>query len=703
MALLAVLLAGTAIAPATAAATDGGVVLATHVLSSVAADLDGDGSKEIVAVVADAEEPATLRVGVWGVRSGSWVSLGQDVVEAWQASEATWRTAQLSDVTVALLVVRAGDERRVIVAMGSPYDDGMTPGACCLSFGAVRLIGGVPSFEPIPGDFGSAESINVVDLEADGHEQLLVSMSIPSDTGPWTTTYTLLRQAGDRFAAEPVDVPDDEIAYFNTAADVDGLPGDELYFTTDSGEWLLRATSANGDIRLERSETEDVFDAQLGGWIVGAGDDVMVLASDRNIVAARWPTGGKLAATASLTADRYPTVYLVGSGADARVVDMIGMDDPAVGLGIRVYDLDLNLELAMDSPPPALKLWQTIRSIQSSRSDLGDIWPAVGVIPGGLPDGRPGFLGGGQLVGLTSAGPPEVREAAQLVGGAVMGFVGPDSAWLAHGMGWYGPDRSAYLGATGVDAEGLAASLVTVVPVESVVDIAGVDDIDVVFDGAVLIDSPDGPRLFAGGDGFRATIAGDPGMRVVSTVGSSTDAKVIGSEPLTLAIDPGGRRDRNGRQVIGLVVISAAGLARMIEWDLTTLHVPPEVTAESWFDLFGAHATVAGSVDLGTTVIVDGRAVETAADGSYRVDVDASPWPHDIAVVARDPLGVEAVRHIEVVGFVDVRALPWVPIIIALTLAAGVVLFIRTPSLRPGDRLLPDGDGRLEELDGDGI
>jgi len=82
MALLAVLLAGTAIAPATAAATDGGVVLATHVLSSVAADLDGDGSKEIVAVVADAEEPATLRVGVWGVRSGSWVSLGQDVVEA---------------------------------------------------------------------------------------------------------------------------------------------------------------------------------------------------------------------------------------------------------------------------------------------------------------------------------------------------------------------------------------------------------------------------------------------------------------------------------------------------------------------------------------------------------------------------------------------------------------------------------------------
>src|SRR6185503_12988384 len=161
--------------------------------------------------------------------------------------------------------------------------------------------------------------------------------------------------------------------------------------------------------------------------------------------------------------------------------------------------------------------------------------------------------------------------------------------------------------------------------------------------------------------------AGDPGTRVVSAVGSSTDAETIGAEPLTLAIDPGGRGDRNGRQVIGLVIISPAGIARMIEWDVTMLHLPPEITAKSSFDLFDSHATVAGTVDLGTAVMVDGREVETSADGSYRADIDASPWPHDVAVVARDPLGVEVVRHVEVVGFVDVRALPWVPIIIALT------------------------------------
>ena len=103
---------------------------------------------------------------------------------------------------------------------------------------------------------------------------------------------------------------------------------------------------------------------------------------------------------------------------------------------------------------------------------------------------------------------------------------------------------------------------------------------------------------------------------------------------------------------------------------------------------------------VGTSITVDGQPVEPAADGRFEVEIPASPWPRDVLVVARDPIGQEVARNIEVVGIVDLRALPWLPIVIAATIGAGIVLFLRTPIPRSDERLVPEGDGRLEEIDG---
>jgi hypothetical protein len=697
--LLAPLFAGTAILPEATSATDGGVVLATHVLSSVAVDLDGDGSKEIVAVSADPNAPGTMWVGAWGVRAGAWVKLGQDAVAGWDAAAQRSRTAHLSEATAALLIVGDRDGDRVVVAVGRPYADGTTPGSCCLSFGAVRLVEGQIRFEPIPGDLGSAESITVVDLEADGRDELLVSLSIPDDDGQWAQTFTLLRHAGDGYAAEPVDVPD-ESAYFNLAVDIDGIPGDELLFMAGDGTSLIRATSSKGSLQFETSTTDGIFDGRVGGWIVGAVEGDLVLVSERSIVKARWPASGEVERTASIESARFPTLYVVGSGRDARIVEVLGMEDPSDQPGIRVYGQDLSVDLEQQASESARKLWRTITDIQNRQSDVGDLWPEIGVIPGGLSDGGLGLLGIGQALAMTSDGRPEVRDAAQLVGGQVIGLAGPQSGWIAHGVGWYGLASSAYLGASGTSPAELAGSRVTVIPTGAVLGADGRGEIDASLEGAVLLASPEGPRLFAGPDGFRAIVAGDPGTRVVTSLAGRSSWETIDNDSVTIEINPAGARDKNWRQTVGLLVVSPSGIAQTLEWDLTTLRVPPEVTAASSFDLFDARATVEGTVEFGTSVTVDGHAVATTADGTYRVAVDASPWPHDVAVVARDPLGTEVVRRVEVVGFVDVRALPWVPIIIVLTVVAAVVLFVRTPSLRPADRPVPDGDGRLEEIDG---
>jgi hypothetical protein len=56
---------------------------------------------------------------------------------------------------------------------------------------------------------------------------------------------------------------------------------------------------------------------------------------------------------------------------------------------------------------------------------------------------------------------------------------------------------------------------------------------------------------------------------------------------------------------------------------------------------------------------------------------------------------------VEVIGLVDYRGLPWVPIVGALTVLGAAVLFLRTPRHRPLAARPVLDDGRLEDVDGD--
>jgi hypothetical protein len=138
-------------------------------------------------------------------------------------------------------------------------------------------------------------------------------------------------------------------------------------------------------------------------------------------------------------------------------------------------------------------------------------------------------------------------------------------------------------------------------------------------------------------------------------------------------------------------------------WQAEALRVAPELTASAADPALSLTSTVTGRAEPGATVTVDGFPVTPSPSGHFQVEVDAPIWPRDVLVVARDAVGNETVQQLEVIGFVDYRGLPWIPIIAVLTVVAGVVLFLRTPRLRPQPVLMPDGDGRLEEVDGDPI
>ena len=102
------------------------------------------------------------------------------------------------------------------------------------------------------------------------------------------------------------------------------------------------------------------------------------------------------------------------------------------------------------------------------------------------------------------------------------------------------------------------------------------------------------------------------------------------------------------------------------------------------------------------TVTVDGSSVDVGRDGTFAVVLDAPIWGRDVRVRAVDPLGTDAVELVTVVGVIDLRGLPWLAIIGALTVALGALLFARIPS-RPHLATVGDdrSDGVVEEVEED--
>ncbi|HEX2141253.1 MAG TPA: hypothetical protein VHK28_03100, partial [Candidatus Limnocylindria bacterium] len=98
-------------------------------------------------------------------------------------------------------------------------------------------------------------------------------------------------------------------------------------------------------------------------------------------------------------------------------------------------------------------------------------------------------------------------------------------------------------------------------------------------------------------------------------------------------------------------------------------------------------------------LLVDGSPVATGPGGEFRVEVPAGLLPRTVRVQATDELGNTAESAMSVVAPLDYRRLPWIAIVVALTLAAAVMLYLRVP--RPAAARLPSStdEGTLEEID----
>lgn len=684
---------GLGAAPATTLASDppDHFVLPGATLAAVTADFDDDGAHEVVRLTGNA---ASMELEVWDVDDGGWAATYSD--EVGDLAGAGTAVSGAAPLTLLRTLVEGLDR---VLAFSTGYDADSGLPVCCFTVHELVSDSGAPALIRMDGPDPPAESVAAVDLDADGTDELFVwSVLWDEDGNPEGTTIEVLRR--DDRAWESIASWEEEGSWWVAGVvDSDGLPGSEVIATGDS-EVLSRVAWIDGEIAIDRQRL------LVGGepaWVAASVDETLVVSASRSVGLIRWPRGDAPTTVATYETRGYPLLGLVGQGADALVLIQEHLDGGATVPGTRILDMRLEVAGEVPSTPEALALWDlTDRMVRSGGWGTSrNIWPYFGPTDGDWREVATTFSSGGMLITAGRGGSFDFAPGASLVGQPV-GPAGPDGAWVAVTDSYLQSARVAYLqgGFASSDARlVLVAREALLEPGERrlVREVTIADGIETGReDGAVtFVAAPTGAEI---------VLDVAPGTTAVSWDGSRVADHREGNDGIVrLEVEPPSR-PRPGREYSFehvLILVGTDGGVEVHRWEGTFAPEAPELTAWSDAEPFSLEAMVAGRASAGSTVSVDGREVPLNRFGAYRASVGAPPWPRTVVVVARDPFGGEQRATVEIIGLVDYRGLPWVPIAGIATVLGGAALFLRTPRHRPlAERPVLD-DGRLEDLDGD--
>jgi hypothetical protein len=360
-----------------------------------------------------------------------------------------------------------------------------------------------------------------------------------------------------------------------------------------------------------------------------------------------------------------------------------------------VYDLNLRKLGEVEPSDSAAAFTEVLNDPAATRIFAlpRSIFQWEGLLPFAI-DGRPSYVTGGMTVQPGGPAGFVTRPFGSLIGAQPVGAAGQHDAFVAVVTGFFTPPGAASLYAGAPDP---TQGRVVMTPASSLLaedDAAALPTVDV--RGAV--ETEGGTSLLAHADGFEVVVSGPPGTVVL--IGPNFEERVIGTEPLVIDVVPRGRttnsRDQRFERVLLMLTPDARGSAMVIEG--TFVRKAPELVARADTDLFSLRSRISGLASEGVIVTVDGVPAEHNQYGAFHAEVDAPIWPREVVVVARDAVGNETASRLEIVGFIDYRGLPWVPILGVATLAGGIFLFVRTPRRRSTPSAAW-GDGALEEID----
>ena len=680
--------------PVRATEPDEPVVLPGSAAVAVVADLDGDGAREVVRIVPGG---GSNKIEAWQVVGGTW-----------QVADATWRAVTSGEVPapafagpMTLVPVRVDGRERVVLATSRVDLSDAFGQPCCLELHDVTLAAGELQIDPVPSSGGPAGQVVTADLDADGTDELVLFQVRISDVddpeGSQTARLEVVQRTRNGWETRYSMEESGSVASLRIG-ESDGIPGDEILVGPRPSGQIERLTLIDGEIVTDFASLGTGEDQ---GSVYGIADGRIVVGNPGALEVFRWPRGAAVERAARLSSPSWYSAFVLGTGPDAVVLHP---EYPLVGgpeSSTRVFDLALRPLAELEASALSSQLWDLLsRPSGSGAYNLSrSVDPAVAPVPGGWTDGRAAFVHAGFLLRTGGTAGFELTPMRTLIGTRPLGLAGPANTWLLTGDAMYMPPDEGYL-MYGVPPDGPPTVLT---PVGALLRTGGEDEVGTVeFRNAVEIANDGGAStLLAHGDGFEASISAPSGSVVVLADGDVWESQPVRSGSVTLEIRPPRRaREENRPFERWVLVIGPDGTATARHWEGTFLSEPPDLTVMATTEAFRLVSTVAGRVSDGMAVAVDGEPVDVNRFGAFRAEVDAPIWPRSVVVVATDPFGTERTERIEIVGFLDYRGLPWIPIVGVLTVALGLLLFVRTPRHRPL-QLAPDGDGRLEEIDGD--
>ena len=665
------------------------VVLAGSMLAIVA-DLDGDDEREVVRISTDASgTPGTL--------------------EAWKMVDADWQAVASSAVPtpafagpMALIPIRVDGEERVLLGTSRVdlADEFGQP--CCLELHDVTLADGKLEVRPVPSSNHATGQLMAADLDADGTDELVIYevrfTDFEDPEGSDQAYLDVLQRTAEGWEARHSHEGRAQIGSI-MIGETDGVPGDEILVGPTPSGLVERLTLTDGDIVSDYTSLgtgEDV------GAVHGIDDGRILVGNPGALEVLRWPRGAAVERLARRPTPSWYFASLIGTGANA-VVLTVDFSDLHRTSESRAAIMDLELRPLGEVRPSVLasRVWELIygRSGSGTYGISRAVDPVMESVPGGWVDGRDAFIHVGVLVRPGGEGGFEATAMRTLIGSRPLGLAGPGNGWLLTGDATYVPPVSGLLMYGGLPA----ASPMALTPISRLLQPdEEVEAESVEFRNAVEIGrDANGTTLLAHREGFEARIVAPAGSVVAWGDGDVWESQTLTSDSMLLDVRPPTRARQENRPFERTVlVIGPDGTGTVRQWRGSFAAEAPALTVRAETQAFSLAATVSGRASEAAAVTVDGRAVEFNRFGAFRVEVDAPIWPRSVVVEATDPFGAQRTERVEIVGFLDYRGLPWIPIVGVLTVALGLLLFVRTPRHRPL-QLAPDGDGRLEEIDGD--
>jgi hypothetical protein len=669
-------------------AEPGAVVLSEGaILQAVAADVTGDGAREVV-VLSGGNPDGSVTLDAWTERrDGAWSRLPNGLTVVAPAAPAT--PAAL-DSPVRLVVRRIDGADRVTL-LRQPGGDA----ACCLVVQDVVATESGLRLKPVAEMGTSVDAAWVVDLDGDGTDEIVATRSLaPLGDVSYPLEAFLHRWMGGAFEVSVTTLPAGSGDIPFILGDTDGRPGDELGIIATLGRPELHRISLGEDGALVM-EDAGLVAHDATAVPIGDGQGVAVLTSAGTLGIHPWPFGGELGAP---VAQR-----ILDDGDLVGVVDMDGTPRLVArqpGTADRIHVLGLpNL-----TPP----LFGAVTRTAAAAAFLsGPVTSYVGPLPRGDAGGRPAIIYSGRL--LSALEPPEAiapvpaQPMAALAGAQPLGLVGRDAASIAL---FHAPGGLPHPEPSGGRLDPPLArpdAAISIAPLSLMLepeDDAGI--LEPRIRGAVALEG--GRTIAVGTDGFTAAVEAPPGSRVY----------VAGSDPsvpsAVLAVPDGGSllvpmappsvATPEPRYRATLAVSTPAGRGYLATWDVRVLTAPPPLEATVHTPFGSGRVEVRGTSAPYATVTVDGRQVIVDATGAFAARVEAPAWPTEIVLRAVDPLGNEARAAVSAVGWVDYRQLPWIPIAGVLLAAVAAVYYLRVPRADPVPRRADD-DGTLEELEPD--